>query len=237
MKVKLYTIKGEAKTDVNLPKEYDSLGSTSLVNQAVRVYEDRTHFGLNKVKTRSEINATKKKLYKQKGTGGARHGAKSAHIFVGGGVAHGPKGVKRDLNLPSKMKKKALEISLTRKFKLGKAVLVEGLSTVSKTKDANKILVSLNKVLNNSGRVTLVLAKENIKSRQFYSNIKNLIIKEFSSLNAFDVVTSNVLVIDSASFKVEAVKSGSAIKKEVKKEVTKKPVEIQPKGHKKAVTK
>ena len=231
MKVKLYTIKGEAKTDVNLPKEYGSLGSTSLVNQAIRVYEDRTHFGLNKVKTRSEINATKKKLYKQKGTGGARHGAKSAHIFVGGGVAHGPKGVKRDLNLPLKMKKKALEISLTRKFKLGKAVLVEGLSTVSKTKDANKILVSLNKVLNNSGRVTLVLAKENIKSRQFYSNIKNLIIKEFSSLNAFDVVTSNVLIVDSASFKVEAAK------KEVKKETVKKTVEIQPKGHKKAVTK
>ena len=94
MKTKLYTVKGEVKGDINLPKEYNLKTSNSLLLQAVRVFEDRTHFGLARVKTRSEVNKTRKKLYKQKGTGGARHGAKSAHIFVGGGVAHGPKGEK-----------------------------------------------------------------------------------------------------------------------------------------------
>jgi len=84
------------KINFSLPKGFDLKKAEKLLVQIVRVFEDRTHFGLNKVKTRSEVNKTRKKLYKQKGTGGARHGAKSAHIFVGGGVAHGPKGEKRD---------------------------------------------------------------------------------------------------------------------------------------------
>src|SRR3989344_3368471 len=126
MKAKLYTLKGLTKTDVSLPKEYVKTNAVSLLAQAVRVFEDRTHFGLSRVKTRSEVNISKKKIYKQKGTGGARHGAKSAHIFVGGGVVHGPTGMKRDLVLPLNMKKKALRIALSNKFASGKAVLVEG---------------------------------------------------------------------------------------------------------------
>src|SRR3989339_1998013 len=131
------------KINFSLPKGFDLKKAEKLLVQIVRVFEDRTHFGLNKVKTRSEVNMTKKKLYKQKGTGGARHGAKSAHIFVGGGVAHGPKGEKRDLNLPLKMKKKALYLSLVKKFNLKTAILVEGLNKVSKTSEANKMIKTL----------------------------------------------------------------------------------------------
>jgi large subunit ribosomal protein L4 len=66
----------------------------SLLAQAVRVYLSNQRQGTSKVKTRADINRTKKKWYKQKGTGGARHGARTPSIFVGGAVAHGPTGLR-----------------------------------------------------------------------------------------------------------------------------------------------
>ncbi len=60
-----------------------------LLAQVVRVYLANSRQATSKVKTRSEINRTKKKWYRQKGTGGARHGARTANIFVGRGVSHG----------------------------------------------------------------------------------------------------------------------------------------------------
>ncbi|MDP3917697.1 MAG: 50S ribosomal protein L4 [Candidatus Woesebacteria bacterium] len=201
MKVKLYTVKGEVKGDISLPKEYNLKTSNSLLLQAVRVYEDRTHFGLARVKTRSEINKTRKKLYKQKGTGGARHGAKSAHIFVGGGVAHGPKGEKRDLILPLKMKRKALYLSLIKKFNLKTAILVEGLNKVSKTSEANKMIKTLKDNFKIKSKVVIVFSKENYKSAKYFKNIKNVLVNDFPSLNAFSVLTSNIMFMDSSIFK------------------------------------
>lgn len=160
----------------------------SLIKQAVRVLEDRTHFGLNKVKTRSEVNRTKKKLYKQKGTGGARHGARSAPIFVGGGKAHGPKGVKRELNMPLKMKKKALSMALAFKFNKKEAQFVEGVEKVKKTSDAAKII----KKLKINGKVLVVLPKTSI----FFKNIKNVKALNFKDLNVYEVMKYKNILVD-----------------------------------------
>ncbi|KKT39440.1 MAG: 50S ribosomal protein L4 [Candidatus Collierbacteria bacterium GW2011_GWF1_44_12] len=64
--------------------------SPSLISQAIYIYQANSHRGVAKVKTRGEVTASTRKIYKQKGTGNARHGAKSAPIFVGGGVVFGP---------------------------------------------------------------------------------------------------------------------------------------------------
>lgn len=200
MKVKLYTTKGEIKGDISLPKEYGIKSSNSLLLQAVKVFEDKTHFGLSRVKTRSEVNKTRKKLYKQKGTGGARHGAKSAHIFVGGGVVHGPTGIKRNLKLPIKMKKRALLLALLNKFESKNAILVEGLNKVLKTSEANKIVDNLKNTLKTKSKVTVIFSKENYKSAKFYKNIKDVQVKDFLSLNAFSVLTSKIIFIDSSVF-------------------------------------
>lgn len=75
----------------------------ALLAQAVQIYLARARQASAKVKTRSEVNRTKKKWFKQKGTGNARHGARTAGIFVGGGVAHGPNGQQHyKLNLAAK---------------------------------------------------------------------------------------------------------------------------------------
>lgn len=200
MKAKLYTLKGEVKPDFALPKEYIKTSAISLLAQAVRVYEDRTHFGLSRVKTRSEVNMTKKKLYKQKGTGGARHGAKSAHIFVGGGVVHGPTGMKRDLNMPDKMKKVALRVALTNKFADKKAILVEGLAKIKKTNDASKAINLLKKALEIKSKVLIVLNNNDSKISRFFKNIKDVETVKFADLNAYLVLKKSLILVDSKVF-------------------------------------
>ena len=203
MKAKVYTLKGIEKTEVSLPKEYKESSAVSLLAQAVRVYEDRTHFGLSRVKTRSEVNMTKKKLYKQKGTGGARHGAKSAHIFVGGGVVHGPTGLKRDLSFPVKMKKKALLVALSNKFASKKAILVEGLTKITKTKEASSAIELLKKAADVKAKVLIVLANNSVKISRFFKNIENVETVKFADLNAFLVLKKSLVLIDSAVFEEE----------------------------------
>src|SRR3990170_7427665 len=126
IKLTIYSAKGTRKGSTNLPKSFIEKENLALLSQAVRVYEDRKHPGLSKVKTRGEVTASTRKIYRQKGTGGARHGAISAPIFVGGGIAHGPKGVKRILSLPKKMRKKALISSLNWKLKDSELFVIDG---------------------------------------------------------------------------------------------------------------
>ncbi len=219
MKAKVYTLKGEAKTDFALPKEYEMMSAVSLLSQAVRVYEDRTHFGLNRVKTRSEVNISRKKIYKQKGTGGARHGAKSAHIFVGGGVVHGPTGMKRDLKMPVNMKKAALLAALSNKFASNKAVLVEGLAKIAKTNEAGKAIELIKKAAGVKSKVLVVLGAKDVTISRFFKNIKDVETVKFADLNAFLVLKKSLILIDSGVF--ELVSSPKAVKAKVVKKATK----------------
>src|SRR3989339_658705 len=116
--------------------------SPSLLAQAIHVYQENSHRGVSKTKTRGEINATKKKVYKQKGTGNARHGAKSAPIFVGGGVVFGPTGLKSaPKSLNQKMKVKALAGILSLYQKENRLSLVSATEIKeTSTKSAQKAL-------------------------------------------------------------------------------------------------
>src|SRR3989344_3759198 len=133
VKLDVYSAKGIKKGYANLPERFVEKENLPLLAQAIRVYEARLHPGLAKVKTRGEVIASTRKIYRQKGTGGARHGAKSAPIFVGGGVTHGPKGLKRILTLPAKMRKKALGTALSLKAKEEKVFVIDGVSGFKKS--------------------------------------------------------------------------------------------------------
>jgi len=88
-------------TPITAPKElFGEKENPTLLTQALHVYRARSHVGQVLKQTRSEVSRTKSKWYKQKGTGKARHGARTPNIFVGGGLAHGPDGLKRVLTLP-----------------------------------------------------------------------------------------------------------------------------------------
>lgn len=208
-KVNLYNIKGVKKDSITLPKTIDEAVSPSLIAQSVRVYEDRTHLGTSYAKTRAEINATGKKVWKQKGTGNARHGSRRAPIFVGGGKAHGPKGIKRILTLPTKMRQLALRGSFNLKAKVGGIAFVDGLSGLSKTKDASMMV---KKVLQAelSGRklqkVLVVLNNTNSSLVKFFRNIKDLKITFYKNLNAHVLLTGGLTLIDNSIFEVSKPK-------------------------------
>lgn len=195
-KLDVFSAKGVKKQAVNLPKDFIEKENPALLAQAIRVYEGRRHPGLSKIKTRGEVVASKRKIYRQKGTGRARHGALSAPIFVGGGKAHGPKGVKRKLELPKKMRRKALGIALGMKVKNGDLLVVDGLSSLKKTKEVQKLV---NKILSNrkkKDRVSFLLSEKNFSVVRAIRNLPNAEAVSFQNLNAYQVFYGGILILD-----------------------------------------
>ena len=180
-----------------LPHDLEVKASKVLLAQAIRVYTDRLHPGLAKVKRRGEVAYSTRKIYRQKGTGRARHGDRGAPIFVGGGVAHGPKGVKRELRLPKKLAQMAFKLALTLKAKEGEIVVVDNLSSLTKTKDAfsliNKIRVGQG---GRAGKFTFALSEGNRAVNLVLRNLENVVTLPFRNLNAYKVFYGGGLVID-----------------------------------------
>lgn len=207
-KLQVYSVKGSKSQSIVLPKNWRGEVNMPLLTQALRVYENLKHPGLSKTKTRSEVSLTTKKVWRQKGTGRARHGARSAPIFVGGGTAHGPKGIKRKLTLPKKMRQKALTSAMSLKSKEGKIIVVNGISTLIKTKDAAGLISTIRqkeKAVSKKTRLTICLAKENSQALLALRNIKNINVLLFDQLSAYDVYYGGVLLIDSDAIKAKKV--------------------------------
>lgn len=236
-KLNTYTSKGTKGTSVNFPKNWEEKENMVLLAQAIRVYEARCHPGLSKTKTRGEVKASTRKIYRQKGTGGARHGARSAPIFVGGGKAHGPKGVVRELNLPKKMRQKALKVALSIKASEARLIVVNSISTIKKTKEAAKLLkkiISSEKEVGKNARFLFVLSEKNKSVRLALRNIENVETISFKDLNVHRVYLGGVVILDNEVFtekqnmKIEKSKKDLVVK-EVKSGKTK---VIKPAGKK-----
>ena len=122
--------------ETKLPKEvFGEKVNLNLLAQVNHVYTERSHTGLRSTQTRSEVNRTTKKVYKQKGTGGARHGSRRANLFVGGGVIFGPRPVRRILNLSQKVKAAGKIAAFSAKSMAKEVMVVSGLSSVTKSKE------------------------------------------------------------------------------------------------------
>lgn len=201
-KVDKYAVGVKVKSIGEIPLDlFEKEENDYLVAQAMRVYTNRAHKALSKVKTRGEVLLTKSKWYRQKGTGRARHGAKSAPIFVGGGKAHGPRGIKRELELPLKMKRKALAIVLNRKLKDKKIFLIDGVAKIKKTKESYELVRRI--AGDKMARTTVVLSMKNKDKAKFFRNIDNLSVLVFESLNAYSVFYGGLLLFDADVFKAE----------------------------------
>lgn len=199
MKINSYTKTGK-KSQVTAPSELKGDVNNALLAQAIHVYRSRKHQGNSKVQTRSDVTLTKSKWYRQKGTGNARHGAKSAPIFVGGGVAHGPKGVKRVLNLPLKMRRKALSAALAVKLSAGD-ISIADFSGMTKTKDAQKIIDKVKSAEEiKRGKLTVVLSDKNKSAKTVLSNIGEVRTQEYKDLNAYSVYFGGKLIFDKEIF-------------------------------------
>ncbi len=128
-------IEGKLAGSITLPEAiFGAKVNPTLMAQAVRVYLANQRQGNASTKTRGEVTGSTRKIYKQKGTGRARHGAVRAPIFVKGGIAHGPHPRDYSLSMPAKMKRAALFSALTSQLKSGNVVVVTGLEKLEKTK-------------------------------------------------------------------------------------------------------
>ena len=155
-----------------------------------------------KTKQRNEIKGSTKKIVAQKGSGGARHASKKAPIFVGGGVAHGPKGANYKIKkINKKVRRMALAQTLSKKNIDKKLfILADVKKEIKKTKEFNKFLEK-NKLLNS----LIITDSDTLKNiNRSARNIKNLKILKDEGTNVYDLFKyTNVIITSSSAKKIE----------------------------------
>lgn len=190
----VYDLSGKEKDKIVLPKEiFDVTCSPKLLAQYVRVYLANNRQGTASTKSRGEVAGSTRKIYSQKHTGRARHGDIKAPIFVGGGVAHGPKPRDYSLSLTKKQKRKALFASLSEKFKKGAIYFIEGLKEIKpKVKEFLKLLRNLKL---DKEKSILVIYSPNSKNLILSSrNLENINLCFIGSLNAYEILKAKKII-------------------------------------------
>jgi large subunit ribosomal protein L4 len=186
----------------------------ALLAQAVRVYQANLRQGTSYTKTRSEVKRTKKKWYKQKGTGNARHGARTPNIFVGGGVSHGPRAIENwSLKLNQKSKLIALKHALTLQKK-NLFVSKDIVSLKGKTKEAKELMV---KVGQDTDKILVILNRTNTAVIRALANLPNVLVTTAERLNVLQVVSADKILIDLTALKTLEDRFIKVKKKSIKK--------------------
>lgn len=163
--------------------------------------------GTHKIQVRNEVSRTGKKMYKQKGTGGARHGSRRAAQFVGGAKAHGPVVRSHAFDLPKKIRALALRHALSSKARAGELVVVDSLALPDAKTAA--LRASLGKI----GLVNaLVIGGPEVDGnfRLAARNIPNVDVLPNAGLNVYDVLRRRTLVLTKDA--VEAINARFAEK-------------------------
>ena len=201
MKQQVISFDGKKMENIELSDKIFSLEPNKNIIQAIVDWQ-LNHFKPRKAKTkqRNEVKGSTAKIYAQKGTGGARHSSRKAPLFVGGGVAHGPKGyvywVKK---INKKIKKLGLLHLLSQKKKVNSLFVVEDFKKeIKKTKLFDQFLKK-NKLIN-----SLIIPDKDSKSKIIKSarNIPNLKIIEQEGANVYDLLKYKNVVFTTSSIKL-----------------------------------
>lgn len=202
----MYDIQGKVIGKTDLPKEiFNTPVNNNLMAQAIRVYLTNQRQGTSSTKTRGEVQGSTRKIYRQKGTGRARHGSIRAPLFVHGGVAFGPKPRDFSLKFPKKMRQKALFSALTVKAQTGEVKIVKGLEDIQqKTKVMASILEKLGYI--EKGRKVLIIIPKHLENVYKASrNIQGVQITPASQINTYEVLNTKALMITESS--IDALKN------------------------------
>jgi len=200
LSVSVFGLDGAKKGTVSLPKEmFGAKINNALMAQAVRVYQVNQRQVTASTKTRGDVIGSTRKIYRQKGTGRARHGAIKAPIFVGGGVALGPHPRNFELKLSKQMKKKALFSALSQKLTDEKVFIVDATQATGKTKEVYTMLKALNVLgKKKDSNILFVSDSKNAETRAA-RNIGGLTVEPAQNLNTYQVLRSNALVLAKSS--------------------------------------
>lgn len=202
MQLDILNTKGE-KTGrtVELPEEIFGIEPNDhVIYLAVKQYQGAQRQGTHKVKTRSEVQGSSKKLHKQKGTGGARKGNLRSPIYKGGGTIFGPKPHKYDIKLNRKVKDLAKMSALAYKAKENAIVVLEDVNMdTPKTKAFSGILSSLN-IANKKS--LFVIPEYNDNLYLSLRNIPGVNGTVISDMNTYDILNAGVLVMTESAAKL-----------------------------------
>jgi large subunit ribosomal protein L4 len=166
-----------------------------ILHRVVRWQRNNAQAGTHKVKTRSEVSYSTKKIYRQKGTGGARHGSKGAPIFRHGGVYKGPTPRSHGHELTKKFRKLGLRHALSAKLLAGELVVIDQLAV------DNAKTSALAKHVNDRGwKRALIIdgAEVNADFARAARNLANLDVLPSMGANVYDILKSDTLVITKA---------------------------------------
>ena len=202
MKLKVIKINGASAGSVELVDEIFGLDPrVDILHRVVRWQRNKAQAGTHKVKTRSETSYSRKKIYRQKGTGGARHGDRNAPIFRKGGVYKGPTPRSHAHDLPKKVRILGLKHALSAKAKEGALVILDKATASGKTSDLAKQVKEL------GWKRALVIdgAEVNDDFAQAARNIEGLDILPTIGANVYDILKRDTLVLTKAG--VEALEA------------------------------
>jgi large subunit ribosomal protein L4 len=205
MKTKILNLDNKAAGDVELDDAIFGLEPRADLIQRVVVWQlAKRRSGQHKVLTRAEVNRTKKKYVKQKGSGGARHGARSAPLFVGGAKAMGPVAHSHEFDLPKKVKALGLRHALSSKAKAGGIVILDE----AKSKD-----IKTKTLADQFGKLgvakALVIDAEFDKNFQMSArNLANVNLLPMAGINVYDIMRSDKLVLTTAAVKAIEARLG-----------------------------
>ena len=202
MKLKVIKIDGASAGSVELVDDIFGLDPrVDILHRVVRWQRNKAQAGTHKVKTRSETSYSRKKIYRQKGTGGARHGDRNAPIFRKGGVYKGPTPRSHAHDLPKKVRTLGLKHALSAKAKEGALVIIEKATASGKTAELAKQVKEL------GWKRALVIdgAEVNDNFAQAARNIDGLDILPTRGANVYDILKRDTLVLTKAG--VEALEA------------------------------
>jgi large subunit ribosomal protein L4 len=202
MKLKVIKIDGASAGSVEVGDDIFGLEPrVDILHRVVRWQRNKAQAGTHKVKTRSETSYSRKKIYRQKGTGGARHGDRNAPIFRKGGVYKGPTPRSHAHDLPKKVRTLGLKHALSAKAKAGALVILDKATASGKTAELAKQVKDL------GWKRALVIdgAEVNSEFVQAARNIEGLDILPTIGANVYDILKRDTLVLTKAG--VEALEA------------------------------
>lgn len=193
----VYGVNGTVTGSITLSEAvFAAAINKQLLAQAVRVYLANQREGSAHTKTRGEVDGSTRKIYKQKGTGNARHGSIRAPIFVGGGNVFGPRVKDYSLTMPKKMKVRALASAFTQQYQNGAVRILAGFTGLEEKTNAYAKLLRL---LSLNARILVVVSANEMPSQKYIRNIPGVSVLRAQDAYAYAVVSSSSVLITEAA--------------------------------------
>ena len=198
MKIDVIKLDGAKSGSVDLPDDIFGIEEIrgDILQRCVTWQLAKRRAGTHKIQTRNEVSRTGKKMYRQKGTGGARHGSRRAAQFVGGAKAHGPVNRSHEIGLPKKVRALALRHALSSKVKSGDLVVLE--TAVVDTPKTAALRADFAKI---GVKNALVITGPEVDGafKLAARNIPSVDVLPNAGLNVYDILRRDTLVLTRAA--------------------------------------